>query len=249
MERDSTLPPRRERRERSTPHVVDGGAARDWRRISQVSRSGLLAACVLGLLAMLGVGTTVAAFTDASRLSLGTDGIGAEPYDLAVVTAEGLVSSANPADGVAVAIDGEETLAPGRTISMRLSVFNNSPSLNSTARLAVEPVGTGQVGTAPNISSYLRITVVDDATGGVLVGGSATDPRLGAPLSSASGSLGMLPARGSDALAVGQVWEEGAAPESRRDVTVMVHFLDSPGAENLNGGRSAMVARFTGMSA
>ena len=220
------------------------------------SRRGIaLATLAAGTLvvtaALLTVGPTVSAFTDRAALNAGTDGIGAEPFDIVSVLPGGDVAQALPGHGVTVPIAGDDSLVPGGALTVNLGVANNSPSLAAAVTIAVKPsdaAGTGQVDGSPNITPFLRVTVVDTTTGQLLVGGSASDPSQGAAVADASAVIGRLPARGSAALADGAAWVAGNAG-SRHDLTITLFYVDTPETSAYNGGQTALEVEFDGTSA
>ncbi|MFB9747009.1 hypothetical protein [Leifsonia shinshuensis] len=199
---------------------------------------------------LLTAGQTMSAFTDQAMLNLGTDGVGAHPFDIVSVLPGEQVAEALPGQGVAVPISGDDGFVPGRTITVDLGVANNTPDLAAAVTVTVKPSdpgGTGQVGSSPNITPFLRVTVVDTTTGALLVGGSATDPTQGAPVASASGVIGRLAPRGAPALADGSTWVPGNAG-SRHDLTITLFYVDTPDTAAYNNGRSALEVEFDGTS-
>ncbi len=138
---------------------------------------------------------------------------------------------------------------PGRTFRLEVGVADNDPDVAAAVTVAVVPVdaaGTGQVGTSPNATPLLLVTVIDRTTGEVLIGGSATDARRGAAVADASGMLGHLAARDADPLDTGDRWASGAA-QSRHDLEVLVYCPDSPGARALADARSDLALMLYGI--
>lgn len=218
-------------------------------------RRVLLATVAAGTLALtaglLTIGQTVSAFTDQAALDVGPDGIGSEPFDIVSILPSGNVAQALPGQGVTVPIPGDDSLVPGGTLTVSLGVANNSPSLAAAVTVAVRPSdadGTGQVDGSPNITPFLRVTVVDTTTGQLLVGGSAADPSQGAAVADASAVIGRLPARGSPALADGSPWLSGS-DGSRHDLTITLFYVDTPETSAYNGGKTALEVEFDGTSA
>ncbi len=206
---------------------------------------------IAGALVMAGIllsaGVTVSAFTDKASLNVGRQGIGLNsPFDLVTVFPNGIVRQALPAQGVLLPVTGEQTFIPGRSVSVNLTVANNTPDLASSATVSVAPIGTGQVGSSPNITSFIRVTVFDTNTQQLLVGGSATNPALGVALN-ATGTIGRLNARGSAALAEGATWVADAAGSSR-NLTIVLYYVDTPATSSFNGGQTALEVRFDATS-
>lgn len=213
----------------------------------------IVAACVVSTALALGsVTPTVSALTDRASLNLGPAGIGSEvPFSLVSIHPDGSVHHAPPGSGAVVPLTGDDAFVPGRSISVDLGVANNTPGIAAAVTMTIVPAGaggTGQVGTAPNITPFIRVTVVDAATGELLVGGSAADPAQGASIADANAVLGRLTPRGAAPLADGAAWVAGD-PESRRNLTITLHYADSPEASEYNGGRSALEVVFHGTSA
>lgn len=200
--------------------------------------------------ALFTVGQTMSAFTDRAGLNTGPDGVGGATFDIVSVLPDGDVAQARPGQGVTVPIAGDDSFVPGRSVTVDLGVANNSPQLAAALRVTVKPsdaAGTGQVGSSPNITPFLRVTVVDTTTGTLLVGGSATDPSQGAPVATATGVLGRLPARGAPALADGAAWVDGSAG-SRHDLSITLFYVDTPETTAYNGGQTALEVEFDGAS-
>lgn len=175
---------------------------------------------------------TSAAYTDTARLnaSLSTDTL-----DLAVVD-QGVVRTG--AGDVVMEVPAAQGLAPGRTVEVLVGVANNSLGIPAavTARITAEPV----VG-VPDISDRLLVTVVDEQTGALLLGGAADDPTQGVPVvDPAAVDLGVLTARGAVAQGDGEPYVPGEPGSSRR-VVVTLHYPEGPGTEALNGGRATVL--------
>ena len=213
--------------------------------------AALAAAGTLAVTATLfAVVPTVSAFTDQGRLNPGSNGLGGATFDILSVLPDGTVAQARPGEGVTVPIPGDDGFVPGRTITVDLGVANNSPLLAAAVTIAVKPAdaaGTGQVAGSPNITPFIRVTVVDSTTGQLLVGGSATDPSQGAAVADATGAVGRLAARGAPALADGGSWIDAAAG-SRHDLTVTLFYVDTPETAAYNGGQTALEVEFDGAS-
>ena len=209
----------------------------------------------VGALAMSAVlisaSLAVSAFTDAATLNLGPSGVGsAARFQILTVVPGGTVHSGAPSGPVEVPISGGDSFVPGRTITVDLGVGNNSPAVAAAVTVSVGPSdqdGTGQVGSAPNITPFIRVTVVDTSTDTVLIGGSATDPTQGAPVSAASATIGRLAPRGGTPLTDGDQWTAGS-PDSRHDLTISLYYPDTPETNAFNGGQTALEVRFDGTS-
>lgn len=200
--------------------------------------------------ALLTAGQTMSAFTDQAGLNVGPDGVGGAAFDIVSVLPDGNVAQAQPGQGVTVPIAGDDSFVPGRSVTVDLGVANNSPLLAAALTVSVKPsdaAGTGQVGASPNITPFLRVTVVDTTTGTLLIGGSATDPSQGAAVPTATGVVGRLPARGSPALADGAAWVGGSAG-SRHDLSITLFYVDTPETAAYNGGQTALEVEFDGSS-
>ncbi|HYQ76755.1 hypothetical protein [Cellulomonas sp.] len=195
-----------------------------------VAAVALLAGVLAGTLA------TSAAFTNAARLDLGADGLGSSTaFDVVLVADDGTVRQAPDGDPLAVPVPGADALVPGRTVEVAVRVANNHPDLR--AALAVAVAGTPVAGT-PDITPWLRVTVLD-ADGTAVLG--TGDPADGVALGTA-GAAGVLAARGAEGVADGAAWSAGAAG-SDRGYRVLVHYLDDPATEPLNGGRALLTVR------
>lgn len=203
-------------------------------------------------LALAGTTSTVSALTDRASLNVGPAGIGSNvPFGILTIHPDGTVHHAASGSAAVVPLTGDDSFVPGRSISVVIGVANNSPGVAAALTLSVVPSdagGTGQSGTAPNITPFLRITVIDTATGQPVIGGSATDPSQGVALADATVALGRLGARGAAPLSDGDQWVAGA-PDSRRDLTVVLYYVDTPETSAYNGGASALEVVFDGSTA
>lgn len=215
------------------------------------SLSAILTGALMTAAVALSIGLTASAYTDRASLNLGPTGIGVNsPFDIAAVLPNGTLAQAVPGSGVSIPVTGEQAFVPGRSVTVVLSVANNTPDLAATATVAVTPsdaAGTGQVGSAPNITSFVRVTIFDTTTLQLLVGGSTTDATQGVPVSAASASVGRLNPRGSAALADGATWVPGAAG-SWRSLTVVLYYVDTPATSSYNGGQTALAVKFDATS-
>lgn len=206
------------------------------RRRPGAIRAGLAG---FGLILLVPMGLTVAAYSDEAALGLGSAGIGSEDrFDIGLVS-QGSVLQADPPTGAPWTVTGASELVPGRTITTEVPVFNNTPRLLADTTLTVVARDGGVGGGVPDITPHLRFTATS-ADGGVLF--------EDAPLTDASGSIGALAARGSAALDAGASFVPGAAG-SLETVTLSIEYLDEPGVEALNGGQAAISLRFDATSA
>ncbi|WP_434318683.1 hypothetical protein [Leifsonia sp. P73] len=223
-------------------------------------RTRTLVPAVLGLTALaavaVGAGPAYRALTGGADLVLGADAAGffapsssteIGALDLVTVDPRGVVSTgvAGAADFVPIPGDAE---TPGHTVRLDVGVADNDPDTAAGVAVAVLPLGddgTGRVGTAPNLTPLLRVTVVDTTTGRLLIGGSATDPSRGAPVADASAMLDRLAPRGADPLPDGADWTPGAAG-SRHDLAVEVYCPDTPAVRALSGPDSDLLLMLSG---
>jgi hypothetical protein len=133
-------------------------------------------------------------------------------------------------------------------VRLDVGVADNDPDTAAAVVVAVMPMGddgTGRVGTAPNVTPLLRVTVVDTTTGRILIGGSAADPSRGVPVAEASAMLDRLAPRGADPLADGAAWTPGAVG-SRHDLAVEVYCPDTPAVRALTGPESDLSLMISG---
>ncbi|GAB3575620.1 hypothetical protein GCM10027406_07410 [Leifsonia lichenia] len=209
------------------------------------------AGVVASVLAIVGTTTTVSALTDRASLTIGPAGIGsAVPFGIVTVGPDGTVHHAPPGSAAALPLTGDDAFVPGRSISVDLGVANNAPGIAAQVTIAIGPsdaAGTGQVGTSPNITPFIRVTVIDAATSQLLLGGSATDPSQGVTVDQANAVVGRLGQRDAPPLADGEPWAAGAA-DSRRDLTVILYYIDTPETSAYNGGATALEVVFDGSS-
>lgn len=211
----------------------------------------LVAGIVAVTAVALAAGPTYSAFTDAANLVVGADGIGSkEVFGLVTIGPDGVARKAPDSTPAVVPVSGEDSFVPGRTVQLDVSVANNTPSFAAAVSVAVSPTdsgGTGQVGTAPNITPLLLVTVVDTTTGQLLIGGNASDPSQGVPVAQASATIGRLAPRQAAPLADGATWVPGASG-SREDLTVYLYYPDTPETSTFNGGKTALAVKFYGAS-
>ena len=212
----------------------------------------LIATCVVAsALAIVGTTTTVSAITDRASLTLGPDGIGTDiPFGIVTVDPDGIVHHAPPGAAAAVPLTGDDAFVPGRSVSVDLGVANNAPGIAAQVTMTIRPsdaAGTGQVASAPNITPFIRVTVFDTATNQVLLGASPTDPTQGVTVDEANAVIGRLGQRDAPSLSDGDPWTAGAA-DSRRDLTVVLYYVDAPETGALNGGAAALEVVFHGSS-
>lgn len=200
---------------------------------------------------LMSAALTVSAFTDRAALALGPDGIGTNgPFDIVTVLPDGLVHQGVPGAPAVLPIPGGGAFVPGRAITVAVAVANNTRDLAAAVTMTIAPSdagGTGQVGSAPNITPFIRVTVVDADTQQLLLGGSATDPGHGVPIGSAAAALGRLGPRSAPPLSDGDPWIAGAGG-SRRDLAVTLYFIDTPETNAFNGGQTGLEIEFDGAS-
>lgn len=224
-------------------------------------RTRSVVALVAGLVALAGAAVAVAptysSLTHAAGLLIDADSssgaapgvVGSEPpFDLLTIDARGAVTKAPEGAPALVPLAAGHRFVPGQTLRVDLAVANDEPDVDAAVTVAVLPAdsgGTGQAGTAPNVTPFLRITVVDDTSGEVLIGGSATDPSRGATLADASGMVGRLAARDTAAVADHAAWTAGASG-SRHDLRVELYLPDTPAVRALGGGQTALSVMFYG---
>jgi hypothetical protein len=217
----------------------------------RIAASAVAAGAFAIAVVLLATTLAVSAFTDAATLNLGVSGIGSSSrFQLITVGPDGRVHAGAVGSPVGIPVIGDDSFVPGRTVTLDLGVGNNSPGFAAAVTIAVRPSddgGTGQVGTSPNITPFIRVTVVDTTTGTLLVGGSATDPAQGVTVDAASAAIGRLAARGAPPLADGDQWTAGS-PGSRHDLAVSLYYPDTPETSAYNGGRTALEVLFDGAS-
>lgn len=201
----------------------------------------LVAAGALTLgLGVTAAGVTMASYNDFASLNLGAAGIGYQGrFDIGVVLPSGRVEQADNASGYDWVVPEAETLVPGRSVTTTIPVFNNTESLGADTTFQVVLRNTdGSVSPSiPNITSHLRFTAAVDGDV-VFENVSWADAR---------GQVGVLSARQQAPLAEGDNYV-AAQPESARDLTLTITYVDGPGTEALNGGQSALAVKFNAAS-
>ena len=148
-----------------------------------------------------------------------------------------------------VPLADDDRYAAGRAFHLAVGVADNDPDTGAAVTVAILPMdaaGTGQVGASPNLTPFLRVTVVDETTGQVLIGRSASDPAAGAPVADASAMMNRLAARDADPLTDGTRWTPGASG-SRHDLDVTIYCPDTPAVRALAGGRSDLALMVYGV--
>lgn len=215
------------------------------RRVSD----GVRLALTGGIVVLMVVGTSFAAYSDVARLNVNADGLGSTAhFDIGVVSPTSTFAQATTGGSVLVPITGGDALVPGRSVTTDITVANNS---HYRSALAVSVVAggtedTGAVGAAPNITSFLRFSVQDLSTSAYLCGGDTAEAAV--PLASASGTTGPLVSRAATALIDGAAWVPGAV-DSFRTLRVTIVYPDTVSANNtFNGGKSALRLLVTGSS-
>ncbi|RMI07028.1 hypothetical protein [Cellulomonas triticagri] len=210
-------------------------------------RVATLVACAAAVAVAAGAATSVvtaAAFRDSAVLNLGDDGLGSEHvFGLVLVDDEGTVRTAPAEAPLRAPVAGADLLVPGVTLEVPLTVANNHPVLR--ADLVARVTGDVVPGTA-DLTPYLRYLVLD-ADGRAAQGRDLDDPGTWVAVGEASPGVGVLAGRGSAPLAPGEPWVAGV-DGSAADVTVLVHLVDAPGTEALNGGRVRLTVEITGES-
>jgi len=218
-------------------------------------RTSTLVPLVAGLVALaavaLAAGPTYSALTAGADVIVDAhdsagDGAGdgveagtAPSLDLVTIDGRGMVTRSH-GDAAFLPLGDDDRYAPGRAFHLDVGVADNDPDTGAAVTLAVVPMdaaGTGQVGTSPNLTPFLRVTVVDETTDQVLVGDSATDPSRGAEVADASALLNRLEPRDADPLADGSRWIPGASG-NRHDLDVTIYCPDTPAVRALADGRS-----------
>lgn len=195
------------------------------------------------VVALAGVRLTTAAFTDTATLSLGASGVGStHPFGLVLVDAAGTAHSSAPGDPLPLDLPGADALVPGRTVETTVKVANDHPSISSSL---VATLAATAVPETPDITPFLRITILDEA-GRVLLGGDTARPEDGAAPGTPV-AAGVLAARGAPPVGDGSTWTDGAAG-SAHTFTVLVHLLDDPATSTLNGGQAHLTARLDATS-
>lgn len=201
-------------------------------RPGRVTLVSILAALTLTTAGLAAV--TFATLTDEASLGLGTTGVGfAHRFDIAVVLPDGSVEQADSAGGYSWRVAGAETLVPGRSVKTTIPVFNNTPNLAAAVDIEIVLSGDGSVGSAPNITKFLRFTAKDSA-------GTVLFHDVG--WATAKADLGVLAARGGAALSQGGTYAAGATG-SEDTITLTIDYPESTDTEDYNGGLSAFSVR------
>jgi hypothetical protein len=202
----------------------------------------------------LGAGTAYSALTDGADLVATSLAPAADPatgvLDVATIDPRGVVST-GPGAAELVPIPGDDSMTPGRTVRLQVGVADNDPDTAAAVAVSVLPMGddgSGRVGTAPNVTGFLLVTVQDTTTGRILIGGSAADPGKGVPVAEASAMLDRLAARGADPVGDGEDWTPGD-PGSRHDLAVQVYCPDIPAVRALSGPESDLSLLVSGAPA
>lgn len=176
---------------------------------------------------------------DSADAGPGTEAEPASSLDLVTIDGRGVVAQLH-GSAAFLPLGHDDRYAPGRAFHLDVGVADNDPDTSAVVTVAVVPMddaGTGQVGTAANLTPFLRVTVVDETTGQVLVGASATDPSRGAQVTDASAFLNRLEPRDADPLPDGSRWTP-AASGNRHDLDVTIYCPDSAALRALGEGRS-----------
>ncbi len=219
-------------------------------------RTSTLVPVVAGLVAVAAI--AIAAGPTYSALTAGADLVvnagegpaagSSGPIDLVTVDDHGVAMKTGDSAAF-IPLAADDRYRPGKIFHAELGVADNDPDVAAAITVAVvtvDSVGTGRVGTSPNLTPLLRVTVVDTTTGDVLIGGSATDASKGAPVADASGMIAHLAPRDADPLHDGDHWTDGAAG-SRHDLEVTVYCPDTAAARDLTDGRSDLALMLYGI--
>jgi hypothetical protein len=210
---------------------VRGSRARRWTLAS-------LIAC--GVAAVIVAAVTAAFFVDRAAINIGAASSGslvgapeADTFGLGIIDpVTGRVTGADLDGGFDLAVDGAGALAPGGTLTVTFTYFNNARS-GDTGELtfAVEPRGDATVAGAPNIAEFLRFSASQDGTEII---------ADGTPLASANATVPSLTARGGTPLYEGDDYVAGAEG-SFHTATLHIFYSDSdPSHEDFNGGQTAL---------
>ena len=208
------------------------------RLAGRVPAAGWFAAALMviaGLLAPLAVATTHAALADQGRLHSGVSG----SFGIGAITASGRVALGE--DGMLSGSFPPRTeIVPGTTVTLPMTVFNNSVATAGRLFVTVDATGT--------VTDLLRITVVwTDAEGTRVIAGDPESPQDGVPLADLDMlALGMIGARAAAPLAAGAAWH--GDPRSTGEVRVLVHLRDDAAARQLAGGSTALALTVVGES-
>ncbi|MFB9747004.1 hypothetical protein [Leifsonia shinshuensis] len=197
----------------------------------------------LGAVVAIAAGVTAAAFTDFANLNLGTNGIGADQYNIQVVDTDPVTGAQIPGQwqeadtpaGAPIEITGANTIFPGSApISVDIPVRNASATLSSTLTVGLAQLpDTATDITDPDYLSSLRFSVSQPATSLSPTAISVTDQ-----------TYAQLSALQLNNLAAGEV----------SDVTIQIQLLSQAqsGAtfddNSLNGKKAFIQAQFNGTS-
>lgn len=211
----------------------------------QVRTLSAVAGLALVAGALAGAPATSAGYSDRANVNLGTgtdaSGIGfPHTFGIAVAMPDGTFEQADDPDGCDWVVEGADTLVPGHEIVTTIPVFNNTPTLDADTRVEIVlRNGDGQVGPdIPNITELLRFTAAK-ADGTVLFADVLWQD--------AKASIGVLAARGANALAQGEPYSAGPAGNAE-EVTLTIRYPDGSGVDAYNGGQSALSVRFAATS-
>lgn len=208
---------------------------------------------ILAVGSLIGVAVlaTSAAFTDNAYVNLGgSGGLGdASKFDIALLdSANGnrIIQSKAPGAILNHPITNADKMVPGSIVSTVINVVNNSKNADSTLKVTIDAPNGGQVGSAPNITQFLRFTATYK-----LDGAGAAQPLFSdVTLAQANATLGgtnpvRLKARGVDSQADGAVYAAAAA-NGRAEITLTIEYREAAGTEAYNGGQSALQMIFDG---
>ncbi|MFZ4895388.1 hypothetical protein ACL9RL_13135 [Plantibacter sp. Mn2098] len=201
-----------------------------------IPRTRIAAIPLLLLVLFGGLGVTSAVMTQ--RANVNVAGIGTGRFEHGVVSSAGLAQAASADAPYALSVDGAETLLPGGAVTADVTVFNNSPTVASTLDVFVEARGDGAVGSAPNITPHLRLSVFDE-DGTVLLDGAGVGTGLDTRV--------QLAARGQESIRPGEAFRAGAEG-SVRTLRVQIAFERTAESVRLGGGLAGLDLRLVGTS-
>lgn len=176
--------------------------------------------------------TTSAARNDKANINL--NNISIPTFAVGVIDPDRRVAEASVDVPLPLLVDNGAQLIPGGTATASLNIFNNSETLFNTISARITTVGDGTVtidGTAhPNITKFLRFTVVD-AAGAVLVDNVAIDDAVF--------TLPTLRPRGAPAVPVGEVLTS-VPVGTYALLRIRIDYIDDPETRDYLTGLSAL---------
>jgi hypothetical protein len=203
-----------------------------------------LAAAAVTPLALATLAVSAAAWTDEINLNFSANSFGSPSEFQLVIVSDGVVHRGT---NLSVPVPDWQLLFPGHAVTSRLILANNSVALGMQVHVTLDALpSTDQTYPGPDISGYLRFSVVDNASGQVLLG-DPSQPGNGADRWSAAFDLGTLGPRYRAALKDSDAWIPGPA-DSWRDLTVYIYLLDHPDLESRQSGWSTVMLRTDAVS-